>query len=178
MILSKKKYVVNGSYRIKRGMQTHLLSRLVILVDGYLLLTKTYKKDGSIFYFLPGGHLEHNEPIQYAAKRELKEECGLDPSQIENISLVGVYEHSWDNKGEPYHEINFIQTCKVNGLNPAIPVQSLESHINFEWVPLGKITEINLLPHDFIKYLPQWMKNVSNSAGFFGSGMIIPEPGN
>ncbi|MDE1152355.1 MAG: NUDIX domain-containing protein [Micavibrio sp.] len=153
-------------------MQIHNLSRLVIRVGGHLLLTKAKLKDGSDYFFLPGGHIEYHETIQEAAIRELKEEINIDRHRVSDISLVGIYEHSWDNKGEPYHEIAFISTCSISGLDPEKNVDSSESHIMFEWHPINDLTKINFLPVDFRTLLPKWLSQPIPPDRFFASNFL------
>jgi 8-oxo-dGTP diphosphatase len=55
---------------------------VMILKDGKVLLGKRKGSHGSGEYAFPGGHLEYMESFEDCARRETKEECGID---IENI---------------------------------------------------------------------------------------------
>jgi 8-oxo-dGTP diphosphatase len=56
--------------------------------DGRVLLVEEGKEASRNKWNLPGGHVDHNEPLPIAAERELREETGLTlPLQ----SFVGVY---------------------------------------------------------------------------------------
>ncbi|KKS65371.1 MAG: NUDIX hydrolase [Parcubacteria group bacterium GW2011_GWC1_43_12] len=55
---------------------------IMILKDGKILLGKRKNSHGSGEYAFPGGHLEYMESFEGCAKRETKEECGIE---IENI---------------------------------------------------------------------------------------------
>lgn len=153
-------------------MHIHNLSRLVIRADDYLLLTKAQLKNGSDYFFLPGGHIEYHEAIQEAAIREVKEELNIDANRVSNLSLIGIYEHSWDNKGNPYHEIAFISTCTISGLDAKVPVKSNEGHIAFEWHPLNSLEKINFLPVDFRTLLPKWLMEPVPHNRFFASKFL------
>ena len=153
-------------------MNIHNLARLVIKSGEHILLTKTQFKNGSDYFFLPGGHIEYHETIKEASIRELKEEIDIDADRIKDINLIGVYEYSWDNKGAPYHEIAFICTCTVAGLDSKIPVKSNERHISFEWHPINALDKINFLPIDLRTLLPKWLCNPVSPEKFFASNFL------
>lgn len=58
---------------------------VMILKDGKVLLGKRKGKHGAGEYAWPGGHLEYMESFEGCAKREVKEETGME---IENIRFV------------------------------------------------------------------------------------------
>lgn len=153
-------------------MHIHNLSRLVILSEGHILLTKTLKSDGSPFFFLPGGHIEYHETLHETALRELEEELGILPHHVKDITPIGVYEYAWDNKGAPYHEIAFISRCEVEGLRADTPVPSQEAHITFEWVPLQHLAEVAFLPAHLCDILPKWATNPIRPEAFFSSAFL------
>jgi ADP-ribose pyrophosphatase YjhB (NUDIX family) len=61
--------------------------------------------EGGVFYRPPGGGIEFGETSEEAARRELREEFGLDAN---DLRLLGVLENIFDEHGAPYHEICFI----------------------------------------------------------------------
>ncbi len=78
-------------------------------------MVMVYKDDGSILVQLrkkndwpglnfPGGHVEDNESIEESAKREMKEETGLD---INNLESVGYFEWNEPSKGLRYVTLLF-----------------------------------------------------------------------
>lgn len=54
---------------------------------------------------IPGGILEYGETVEQAAKREAKEETGLD---VKPIRLVGVYSDPTRDLREPYISIAYL----------------------------------------------------------------------
>jgi 8-oxo-dGTP diphosphatase len=54
----------------------------MIMKDGKVLLGKRKGSHGAGEYAFPGGHLEYMESFEDCAKRETREECGIE---IENI---------------------------------------------------------------------------------------------
>ncbi len=57
---------------------------IMILKKGKILLGKRKGSHGEGEYSFPGGHLEYMELFEKCAKRETKEECGIE---IENIKF-------------------------------------------------------------------------------------------
>lgn len=65
-----------------------LTADTVIVHDGSLVLIKRKNPPFKGCWALPGGFVEYGETVESAAKREAKEETGLD---VELDSIVGVY---------------------------------------------------------------------------------------
>ena len=55
---------------------------IMVLKDGKVLLGKRKGSHGEGEYAFPGGHLEYMESFEDCAKREVREECGVE---IENL---------------------------------------------------------------------------------------------
>jgi LmbE family N-acetylglucosaminyl deacetylase/8-oxo-dGTP pyrophosphatase MutT (NUDIX family) len=153
-------------------MHINNISRLIIQSGNHVLLAKAVKSNGEAFYFLPGGHIEHNESAIDAGIRELGEEAGIDPSQVHNIEHVGVYEQSFDLSGTPYHEIAIVSRCDIPDLDPAVPVVARERKLEFEWQPIDELDRINLLPPDFKRLVPQWASNQAPKNVFYSDGFL------
>ena len=148
---------------------TRNIVRLMIVSHGYILLAKHQGSDKT-HYFLPGGGIEYNESLIDAAQRELNEEIGVFKHDISSIHPVAVYEHSWDDKGKPFHEISIVCTCEVQNLSSDKPVFSQEPHLQFIWQKTSHLSEILFLPEDFKKLVPEWLKN-NDQTSFFHSSM-------
>ncbi len=72
--------------------------------NGYVFIKRKnepYKGQWAI----PGGILEYGENVEQAAKREAKEETGLD---VKLIRLVGVYSHPTRDLREPYISTSYL----------------------------------------------------------------------
>lgn len=81
----------------------------------------------------PGGHVEPNEPVAIAMVREVKEETGLEISQLESCGTV-----EWFDPEAQYRKIGFLfRTTHFSGTLH----QSEEGH-NF-WLPISELNHDN-----------------------------------
>ena len=83
---------------------------LIFNPRGELLLTKSHKWRGK--YVVPGGHIELGETAVDAARREIKEETGLE---IRDIEFLCWQECVYDDtilEAAPFHIYKF---CSPNG---------------------------------------------------------------
>ncbi len=105
----------------------HVLSRGVIIDQNHILLCKTRDLTFN-FYFLPGGHILHNESLKTALLRELKEETGAEC--IIN-KFLGCLEYGFksDHKMCHDHEYNFIFEAESEALKLNRTLPPLEAHI-------------------------------------------------
>lgn len=90
--------------------------RPVLTTDGLIverekiLLVKRDIEPFKGFWVLPGGHVDYNERVEQAVKREVKEELGI---RIEIKDLVGVYS---DPERDPrYHSVSVAFELKRQG---------------------------------------------------------------
>jgi ADP-ribose pyrophosphatase YjhB (NUDIX family) len=67
------------------------------------------------FYRPLGGGIEFGEPAAEAVRRELREELGVE---LSNVTLLGVLENIFTAFGRPGHEIAFVYSADV--VDPAI----------------------------------------------------------
>ena len=105
--------------------------------SGRLLLVKSPKWEG--FCSVPGGHIELGETIEDAAKREAKEEVGLDV-KLENVLMVqdAVYPEGFSGKK---HFIFIECICRSNG---DVNIDNKEI-VGFEWIYPEKALELDNL---------------------------------
>ncbi len=83
--------------------------RVTVLLEtpnGFVL-----EKDKSGFYTPIGGRIKVNENSIDAAKREIKEEIGID---LENFTYIATMENFFHYEKEAYHEINIIHRANYD----------------------------------------------------------------
>jgi len=121
-----------------------IIVRAIIKKGNKILLCKNIERG---HYYLPGGHLETNENLLEALKREFFEETG---ENLRNIKFLGILENFYKEKGILINEINIIFKGEIKNKN----IKSKEDYITFEWIKLKEIDKIKLLPKkmkDFVK---------------------------
>ncbi len=125
-----------------------LIARAIIKKDDMFLVAKQKTESNT---FLPGGHIEEGEYAKEALRRELFEELGV---QAEIGGFVGVLEHKFtDRHGKKYEEINLIFEVVI----PESELESIEDHLEFQWVRQNEFTEKNLLPSSLQVIIPKWV---------------------
>ncbi len=82
----------------------HITVATVVERDGKFLMVKE-KSNGRIVYNQPAGHLEENETLLAAAKRETLEETAW---QINIRFLLGVYQYTSSDNG-----ISYVRHCFI-----------------------------------------------------------------
>ncbi len=84
---------------------------LIFNPQGEILLVQSHKWRGK--YVIPGGHIELGEKAADAARREAKEETGLD---VEAVEFLGWQEFVYDDAfWKPRHFIFLDFICRTEG---------------------------------------------------------------
>ena len=109
----------------------------VFLRDGNLLLLGKRKNCyGAETWGLPGGHLEYGETLDECARRELKEELGIEVP----VLLLKTIVNNIDERGHYVH-MSF-EAKEFSGL-----IQCMEPDLCYEW----KWFSLDNLPKDIFK---------------------------
>lgn len=105
---------------------------VVIVKDGKVLLAKRKKAFGQGEYCFPGGHLEYMESFEECARREVREECGLE---IKNFKFLKV------GNSDAYKPKHYVTVGFSADWDSGVP-QTLEPEKSEEW----QWYDINNLP--------------------------------
>jgi ADP-ribose pyrophosphatase YjhB (NUDIX family) len=109
---------------------------LLLNSQGQVLLGKRKNSYKAGYYGLPGGRVEHNEPMLTAIEREVKEETGLDNLALKFVGVVR------ENQGA-YDFVHFVYVAEIAAAVPELCEP--EKCEGWEWFALG--TEISdILP--------------------------------
>ena len=124
-----------------------------VLPDGRIVLVQ---RSDSREWGLPGGIIDWGEDISHAAKRELKEETGLDIVKI--ARLVGVY--SSPDRDPRLHSISVVLAAEVTGeLSAEDKLEVLQvKAFKPEDIPIGNLC------HDHNRQLKDYLSGATTIA--------------
>ena len=148
----------------------HVLARAVIIDQDNILLCQTLDLPVS-FYFLPGGHVEHEESASSALIRELLEETGARNVQIKRF--LGILEHSFEPGFSSIchnHEYNLIFEVESEKLKIDSEIPKIENHIQTLWMPVKDIINIDFRPEPLKNLILKWLQLNYNDS--FYSSML------
>jgi len=80
---------------------------VLVLRGNCVLLGRRLGAHGAGYYAAPGGHVEWGETLADTARREVREECGLE---VENIRLLSVGTYIW---GDDRHFVDVDVVCEA-----------------------------------------------------------------
>ena len=106
---------------------------IMIMKDGKVLLAKRKGSHGEGEYAFPGGHLEYMESFEDCARREMKEETGVEIDNIHFLFLANVKKYA------PKHYVHIGLTADWKAGVPQI--LEPEKSEQWEWFDLNKLPE-------------------------------------
>lgn len=112
-------------------------STLIINKKGEILLIKSHKWGD--YYLIPGGHIEPNETIIEAAKREGEEETGLKLKPLYCVNIGELINDPTFNRRA--HFIYFHFVCKSLNQKPKLDEKELKEFI---WIEPKKALKLSL----------------------------------
>lgn len=103
----------------------------MVLKNGHLLLGRRKGSHGTGEYAYPGGHLEHLESFEACAKREVKEETGLEIGPIRFLRVLNTTEYA------PKHYIDLAFVADwVSGEPQVLEPEKIDG---WAWYPLDAL---------------------------------------
>lgn len=139
--------------------ELEVLARGVCIKEGKILVCQT---KGDKNTYLPGGHVEFEETVKEALRREIDEELGVDSTVGR---FLGAVEHTFDQKGEVHCEINLLFELSCEALDISRSPESQEEYIEFHWVVIEDLATFKLEPAVLIEKLPQWLAKKGDNWG-------------
>ena len=101
---------------------------LVPMHNGKVLLLRRRHTD---FWEFPGGGVDWGEEPSYSAKRELKEETGLD---VSSVSFVGITSATYEKEGKEKHSVYLVYKGDVDSEGFSLGLE----HEEGRWVSLDE----------------------------------------
>ena len=112
---------------------------VIIERDGRVLLGKRKNAHGDGTWSFPGGHLEHGEEPEECARRETKEETGLDITDCKSLAFTN---DIFQEEGKHYVTL-FLKARAVSGEPRVMEPHKLE---RWEWFSWDSLPEPLFLP--------------------------------
>ncbi len=126
----------------------------MVLKDGKMLLGKRELADhGATEYWQPGGHLEHLESFEDCARREVREETGIEIKNIRFLLLCNQKDYA------PKHYVNVGLIADWASGEPI--VKELEKWSSWDWYDLSK------LPRPLMKMMPYYLEALKTGKNYF-----------
>ena len=102
--------------------------------NGKVLLAKRAKEPKNGLWDSIGGFLKEGESPELGAKRETKEETGLD---IKLGNLLGIYTDSYEYEGQVYETLNLYYLTEITGGE----IKAEDDVSELVWFPIEKLPE-------------------------------------
>jgi len=125
----------------------------MIFKDGKVLLGKRRGSHGEGEYAWPGGHLEYMESFEECARREVREETGMEIENIRFLRLVNLKEYA----PKHYIDVGLIADWK-NGEPKIVEPNKIES---WNWY------DTNKLPTPLFAPLPTYFESLKTGKNFW-----------
>ncbi|MCC6573771.1 MAG: NUDIX domain-containing protein [Planctomycetes bacterium] len=138
----------------------NVAARTIIVHEGHVLLLCA-NEPGRTWYFLPGGHAEHSEMLAETARREAREETGLEviverPLYLREF-IAGRHKRRAKGMPELHHALALIFLCRIDGnwlasrdfraatrFSPDANVKVTQA--GAQWHALDKLAELEIHP--------------------------------
>lgn len=121
--------------------------------DGKVLIGKRKGSHGSGEYAWPGGHLEHMESIIECARREVKEETGMEIDNIRFLRLMNIKSYA------PKHYVDIGLIADWKSGEPE--VREPEKIEGWEW------RDLEDLPEPLFSALPTYFESLKTGQNFW-----------
>lgn len=133
-------------------------AKALVLRDGRLLLNRCRRRDGSVYYDLPGGGQRPYEPLEEAVVREVREESGYRVRVVrfaalsEEICSSERLRAAWPDYTHRVLHIFLAELADEGREAPTELDQSMEQSV---WMPVEAIPGLDLYPQNLAGRLPE-----------------------
>ena len=115
---------------------------MIVLDGNKVLMGKRGKVFGEGSWAFPGGHLKSNEKVEDCAKREIKEEVGIKPK---NIDLIGIVNDLITEPKQKRQYVRFVFVIK--GFEGEIVNREPDKCESWEWFDIKNLPEPIFVGH-------------------------------
>lgn len=129
------------------------LGVMIFNKKGQVLLGKRKSSHGDGEYAWPGGHLEHLESFEDCARREVKEETGLEIKNIQFLRVLNMTEYA------PKHYVDIGLSAELESGEPEL--KEPDKCESWEWYDLEK------LPSPLFHTIPTMIESYKSGKKYF-----------
>ena len=137
---------------------------LCLICNGQILLGKRRNEPLKGRWFTPGGRIHKNETWQDALLRIVKAELGLCDTAVESFSLMGVWDHFYNNSALDQdistHYVNLPHYVEFQS-KPKITLD--DQHGEFEWFDLSVVSGDEKF-YPYMRNYTSWLLNRKHNA--------------
>ena len=126
---------------------------VIVVREGKLLLGRRKSSHGRGHYSSGGGHLEYMEGFETAVRRELKEETGLEVSELRFLCVINLKQYA----PKHYIDIGFIANWQ-GGEAKVVEPDKFES---WDWY------DLNALPEPLFGAIPYYLEAYKTGKQYF-----------
>ena len=134
-----------------------------VVSDGHMLLGRRNNKPAQGWWFTPGGRIRKGEAWSMAFTRIAREELGLVGVSVEDVVLMGVWDHFYDDSAFSdhisTHYVNMPHYClldKAKCKELSLPCGDSEQHSEWHWSPIEKAAK-DVHVHSYVRIYAQWL---------------------
>lgn len=133
----------------KDGCWFRLRAAAIILEDGNVLMAHN---DREPYYYSVGGAVRHDEAIEDAVVREVREETG-ESYEIDRLAFLheNFFDATGEAKGLRCHEVTFYFLMKPRGIREFFAPSTTDDGVTEEvcWLPLDRFSSYTAYPAFF-----------------------------
>lgn len=132
---------------------------VVVNPHNQILIGKRVNEPAKDAWFVPGGRVFKNEPLDEAFERISKAEIGLSLPYVQ-ATLIGLFDHFYDNSafGDDIstHYINATHLVRIENEKLVLPK---EQHHAYRWIGLDEV-EKDITVHEYSKVFMATLKKM------------------
>jgi len=137
---------------------------LCLVCNGQIFLSKRRNDPLKGRWFTPGGRIHKNETWQDALLRILEVELGLTGIELEDFTLMGIWDHFYSNSALDQnistHYVNLPHFAEIKS-KPRVVLD--DQHDEFKWFDLSAIANDEKF-HPYVRNYSRWLiKKMYNS---------------
>ena len=134
------------TFKTPEGMFNYRVGAIIVN-DGKILLVRN---EGSLYYYSVGGRVKMNESLEHAVLRECFEETGVH-FEIDRLGFI--HENFFE---EQITKVRYHEFCLFYYMSPGTKYNLICNSVMdgstleyLEWIPIEKLTDINVYPEFF-----------------------------